>query len=186
MTDDGRRLTDDLLVLLARHPRETWPEHPNLGDLSRFWLARHDWFRRADAELAAATAAAVERQIDPDRFAPWLAAALQRFLGELEGHHSVEDHHYFPVFRRIESRLGRGFDLLDGDHDALHHAIDEIAGAANAYLGAYRTGPDKAADLLLRFAEIRERLGGGLIRHLADEEDLIIPIILDRGEDRIG
>ncbi|HUG60703.1 MAG TPA: hemerythrin domain-containing protein [Methylomirabilota bacterium] len=180
------RLTEDLLPLLRLHPRESWPSHPNLGDLSKFWLARHDWFRHADAELAAATRAAIDRQVDPARFAPWLAQSLNRFLGELEGHHAVEDQHYFPVFRKLEARLGAGFDLLDGDHDTLHRAIEDIAAAGNAYLTALRADPLAASAALSRFGDVRERLGGGLIRHLGDEEDLIIPIILDRGEDAIG
>ncbi len=184
--DPHRRLSDDLLPLLRAHPRESWPAHPNLGELSRFWLARHDWFRRADAEIAAATAAAIERRIDPQRFAPWLPQAMSRFLGDLEGHHHVEDHHYFPAFREAEARLARGFDLLDGDHEALHRAIGEIAEATNAWLAAVRKGgPEDAAAMaaLSRFADVRGRLGAGLLQHLDDEEDLVIPLILERGED---
>jgi hemerythrin-like domain-containing protein len=180
------RLNDELLSLLRRHPRDTWREHPRLGDLSRFWLARHAWFRRADAEIARKTSEAIERRIDPDEFAQWLVASMNRFLGELEGHHSIEDHHYFPVFRAMEPNLAEGFDLLDGDHDNLHAAIDEIAASANTYLRADRADPAAVADALARFGDVRERLGAGLLRHLDDEEDLIIPLILDRGEEAIG
>jgi hemerythrin-like domain-containing protein len=183
---DLPRLSGDLTTILRRHPRDSWPTHPNLGDLSRFWLARHDWFRQADEALARVTAAAVDRQVDPAEFRPWLAAGLSRFLGELEGHHSIEDHHYFPVLRRLEAGLAPGFDLLDGDHETLHAAIDEIAEAANAYLRLDAVDDQTARDALARYADVRSRLGGLLIRHLSDEEDLIIPIILDRGEAAIG
>ena len=55
-------------------------------------------------------------------------------LWQLEEHHQVEDQHYFPVFRRIEPRLAAGFELLEGDHEALHEALGLIVLRANAVL----------------------------------------------------
>ena len=43
---------------------------------------------------------------------------LQTLLGNLHGHHQIEDHHYFPVFRQAEPRLAAGFGLLANDHVA--------------------------------------------------------------------
>jgi hypothetical protein len=37
-----------------------------------------------------------------------------------------------------------------------------------------------------RYSLVTDELLSGLVRHLADEEDLIIPLILDRGEDGLG
>ncbi len=112
MTD--RRLDDSLLFLARQHPRP-WENNPALGDLARFWLQRHDFFRRLDGLIRDTTDAAVAGQIDPDRFNPWAPRHLQLFLGSLEEHHAIEDHNYFPLFRRAEARLARGFDILDRD-----------------------------------------------------------------------
>lgn len=180
--DDGapRRLDGDLLELLRRYPREEWPGHANLGEIARFWLQRHTMFRELDRVIREGTDAARDRQIDPAEFRPWLARHLSLYLGQLEEHHHVEDHHYFPVFRHAEPRLLRGFDLLEADHDAIHEAIGAIAERADLVLSV---SPADLADPLARFREVHAGLGRDLIRHLDDEEDLIIPLILDRGED---
>ena len=185
MTDE-RRLTDDLLVLARQYPRETWTGHERLGDLARFWLERHQMFRQFDAAIRQNTDAAVRREVDLDAYRPWLVRSLNRYLGDLEGHHQVEDNHYFPVFRAAEARLGAGFDLLDADHDAIHHAIEEIVAHANGFLQADPSDPAAVMSALNRFRDGNLELGRGLIRHLDDEEDLVIPLILDRGEDNLG
>jgi hypothetical protein len=37
-----------------------------------------------------------------------------------------------------------------------------------------------------RYADASDRLLKNLLRHLDDEEDLVVPLILDRGEDTLG
>ena len=48
-------LPEELRFLVGQYPREAWPEHPNLGELSRFWLGIHEAFREQSAELQAET-----------------------------------------------------------------------------------------------------------------------------------
>lgn len=105
---------------------------------------------------------------------------LRFFLVELEGHHNVEDHHYFPQFKRAEARLSRGFDLLDSDHHIIHDALERNAEVANGFFAKLSSLDDarRAADL---YADENERLVALLGRHLDDEEDLVVPMILDRG-----
>ncbi len=99
-------------------------------------------------------------------------------------HHQVEDLSYFPLFRAAEPRLVRGFEVLEHDHDILHERIVRLADAANAFLEASELDAMRAcAD---RYGLVTDELLAGLVRHLADEEDLIIPLILDRGEDGLG
>ncbi len=46
-----------------------------------------------------------------------------------------------------------------------------------------KDGLQRSAD---HYANVSDHLLGGLIRHLDDEEDLIIPLILDRSEEKLG
>jgi hypothetical protein len=113
-------------------------------------------------------------------FKPWLVQHLRWSLGGLE-HHQVEDLHYFPVFRRAEPRLAAGFALLERDHCALHTAIGSIVERANVVLTAESTGGAQFRADLARFRDAHVALGRDLLRHLDDEEDLVIPLLLERG-----
>jgi len=90
---------------------------------------------------------------------------------------------------------GRRFSLLSGvpggraptcrrirDHAALHTAIGDVIERANAILTAEATGRAAIRAVLARFHDAHLELGRDLLRHLDDEEDLVIPLLLDRGE----
>jgi hypothetical protein len=96
---------------LRRYPRETWAGHANLGELARFWLQRHELFRQLDEVIRSGVETALEEGVDAAAFKPWLSRHLGWSLWQLEQHHQVEDHHYFPLFRRAEPRLAPGFEL---------------------------------------------------------------------------
>ena len=91
-------LGDELRVLARLHPRETWAGHAKLGGIARFWLERHDMFRRLDEVIRSGTETALQERIEAVDFKPWLVQHLRWQLGRLEEHHYVEDLHYFPVF----------------------------------------------------------------------------------------
>ena len=193
MTDDDplgleRRdgLPADLLYLLAKYPRESWAGHDNIHGLASMWLQRHDMFRELGGVLTTAIAEYREGRNDARAFAGFFAPRLEFFLGQLNGHHQVEDLHYFPAFARAENRLKRGFDILDGDHHRIHDALETNAETANAFLRALGGGEDRQRFAADAYAGQNERLVAMLARHLDDEEDLIVPLILDRGEHGIG
>ena len=175
-------LGEELRFLARLHPRATWAGHARLGELARYWLQRHAAFRALDEIILAGSEAALAQPVDAAALKPWLAHHLQTFLWQLEGHHRVEDLHYFPVFRRVEPRLAAGFELLERDHDTLHAALAGIVTAANrvlahdgADLAHFRAG-------LARFRDAQATLGRQLHRHLDDEEDLVVPLLIERGE----
>jgi hypothetical protein len=183
---DRRSLPEDLLFLAARYPREDWTAHANLGGMAQFWLQRHDMFRELGAALGGAITGYREGDFDARAFQGWLVPRLQVFLNELNGHHHIEDRHYFPVFRAAEPRLETGFAALEGDHELIHGAILGTAEAANALLVRIHAGAGDLRPECDRYADASDRLIAGVIRHLADEEDLIIPLILDRTEAGLG
>jgi hemerythrin-like domain-containing protein len=175
----------ELRVLLERYPREVWAGHANLGEIARFWLDRHNGFRELGGVLLDATAEFREGRLPPDQFRRFFAPRLQFFLQGLEGHHQIEDHHYFPVFRAAETRLLKGFDVLEGDHEVLHENIMRVVGAANALLGRMESDADTLRAATDHYADASERLVQTMGRHLDDEEDLIVPVILDQGERKL-
>ncbi|WP_186386949.1 hemerythrin domain-containing protein [Stappia sp. TSB10P1A] len=190
MTDDLDRrqgLNEELLYLLRRHPREGWDDNAGLGDLARFWLSRHDAFRQLGGALSDALTRFREGEVEAMQFGGYFAPRLQHFLSELHHHHMIEDQHYFPVFAAAETRLKRGFDILENDHELIHERIGRVIASANGLLGLLEGGDSdrirRAADT---YAADSDLLVTGLLRHLDDEEDLIVPLMIERGEGPLG
>ena len=179
-------LPDDLRFLVDQYPRGEWQAHSNIHGMAGFWLQRHDMFREMGVLLTGGIADYREGRKDAREFAAFFAPRLNRFLGNLDGHHNVEDHHYFPVFAKAEPRLKRGFDILDGDHHLIHDALERNAETANAFLRALQESEDRQRFAADAYADENSRLIAMLKRHLDDEEDLIIPLILDRGDRDLG
>ena len=182
--DQRAGLPDEWLFLLRQYPRESWSEPGKLSPLAAFWLDRHDGFRHLGAQLDQSLSQFREGEIDADRFGGFFGPGLQQFLTGLHHHHQIEDYHYFPAFAAAEQRLVHGFELLEADHELIHHRIEQAVGSANALFAKMQEG-DK--DAILRAADTYADTSGllisGLMRHLDDEEDLIIPLITDRGDD---
>lgn len=176
----------DLRFILERFPREAWADHVNLAGMARFWLEIHNGFRRAGEALRGATGEFREGLVTPERFRAWYAPRLQTFLGHLEGHHSIEDHQMFPIFNAAEPRLMKGFDVLELDHGTIHAAMERMAETANVFMQAPAGDKDKMRYAGDAYATAADRLMWMLDRHLGDEEDLVIPLILDRGEEALG
>lgn len=186
MTDLATRpgLPDALRVLLADYPRTGWQAHRHFDGLVRFWLDRHLAFRDLLAAMTADARAVLDARMDAEAYARRLSRLGGRFVGDLHGHHHIEDDHYFPMLSRMDDRLQRGFGLLDADHHAIAAHLDAFADAANAVLRAWQgAGLRDAAGGFLRVLGDSAHL---LDRHLTDEEDLVVPVILHHGPDRLG
>jgi hemerythrin-like domain-containing protein len=177
---------EELRFLLVQHPREQWMDHANLGSMARFWLDRHKMFRELGRALNEATRRFREDAVTPQEFQAWFAPRLQFFLQQLNAHHQIEDYHYFPIFRAAEGRLARGFEVLEGDHEVLHTGIVKSVETANNLLRSLTEGGDTMRFTADRYAEVNEQLLRQMLRHLDDEEDLIVPLILARGERELG
>ena len=171
-------LPDALRVLLERHPRPGWEADPHFDGLTRFWLDRHLMFRRLQDALAAETRASLDRAADPRTAAGRIGRLARTLVGELDGHHRIEDLHYFPLLAAAEPRLAAGFALLDRDHHALHGALERLADRTNAALRGLLARPAEPAPLGALESELAgfSRL---LDRHLTDEEELVVPVVLE-------
>ena len=181
--DTRAGLPDALRVLREAYPRETWERDPGFSQLIRFWLDRHMMFRRISERLLADAQARLDGANDSRAYAAGLSRLGSAFVGELHGHHHVEDAHYFPVLSRHDARLAAGFTLLDADHHALDGHLQAFVTAANAVLQA----PDHARhDATGAFHAQLSAFAPLLERHLTDEEDLVVPVLLKYGERGIG
>ncbi|MBX9458813.1 MAG: hemerythrin domain-containing protein [Rhizobium sp.] len=179
-------LPDDLRVLYARYPRGDWNTVHTIGQLGAFWLERHAMFRDFGRLLGSGLEDLREGRVTADRFAKWFAPRLNHFLGDLEGHHQVEDYQYFPLFAAADVRLASGFALLEEDHHQIHALLERNAETANRFYHDLTTGDERLPFSRDAYAVEADALLKGLERHLEDEEDLLIPLLLDQGERKFG
>ncbi|MCR9073555.1 MAG: hemerythrin domain-containing protein [Alphaproteobacteria bacterium] len=170
LPDALRRLVEDL-------PQDAWSDHPGFGGLTLFWLERHAGFRSLLKRISDDARTTAIGSIDVQDYAPQLYRHARTLLGELHGHHSIEDAQYFPQLRRLEPSVSRGFDLLEADHRDLDLRLHEFAGAVNGLLQAAQSGALARSDVE-RFADTVEGFRGLLDRHLVDEEEIVIPVLL--------
>ena len=175
-------LPDSLAYLRGRYPSASWRDHPNYGALADFWMQVHDGLRTEGADLQALTHTFQEGATTPEQFGRTFLPLLRSHLGHLDSHHQVEDQYYFPRFRRLDERMKAGFDLLERDHEAIHQLLEQSAEGASNLLASLQRNRDAqraAADI---YVDKAQRLLALLDRHLGDEEDLVIPAMLEHGE----
>ena len=178
MSDDPLSLTaraglpEALRVLLADFPREDWAGDPGFSDLVQFWLERHGMFRRLLTAMGEECAARVAGTLDPEIHASHLNRYGGMFLQGLHEHHMIEDHQYFPRLQAFDPRLERGFHILDRDHHDIDAELSAFRTEASAVLAEANGGN------LGRFHDQLARMERLLDRHLEDEEDLIVPVLL--------
>jgi iron-sulfur cluster repair protein YtfE (RIC family) len=177
-------LPKEFLFLTDRHPRKTWDGEPGLAGTGNSWLSIHDYFRASTDKISEGLLKLREdAMLTPDGVSSFRRHA-GGLLDGLDSHHRIEDHHYFPIFQRAEPRLLRAFEIMDDDHHVIHRAIAEFAGTAREFLtrvgqveGHLNSDARFAAD---EMADVVDRFGRILRQHLADEEDLVIPLIIER------
>lgn len=166
-------------VLLADYPRKRWGE-PTLAEMARFWLGVHDNFRRHHAHMVAIADHWRSGRSDLRGLHDRLIPTVQDFLQHLDMHHRIESGQYFPSFRRVDPRIAHGVDLLDRDHDVVHEDLDHLFKAAVAFHQDLQGGAPTTADRASALADVIDTMGRRVLRHLHDEEEIVIPLIATR------
>ena len=174
-------LPSEFLYLRDAFPRERWTTG-GLHPTARRWLHMHSGFRAHQAEMSAMVEAWRADTIDLRALHQSLIPALQQFLQHLDGHHRIESGHYFPALQQLEPRIAAGIDLLDRDHDAIHHHIEAMVETGRALHQAVSAGATDAGDRVHRLADVLDLAAPQLARHLDDEEEIVIPLIALRGD----
>lgn len=171
----------ELEFLLERHPRSRWPEEstPRVA----FWLDVHARLRRDSAGLEAAGDEHHAGRMSAAQLLVIATARLRSLVAALHGHHQIEDFEYFPAFRRAEPRLAAGFDRLEAEHAELarevagtERALAELDAAVERTAGGESAAPTLAAE---RYIAAARRLCDRLRAHLRDEEDLVVPLLIE-------
>lgn len=174
------RLPDALRVLVGQYPRTSWEEHANFGEMTRFWLDRHIGFRSLNDRLITEAQTFLVGDANPRSHARSVARLCGFFLNQLHGHHHIEDDHYFPLLAELDAGMTAGFALLETDHVALDARIHALAEAGNGVIRAAQDGGDIRTASAAYLAQL-EAFRGLLDRHLTDEEEIVVPVILEHG-----
>ncbi|MEM9431031.1 MAG: hemerythrin domain-containing protein [Pseudomonadota bacterium] len=143
--------------------------------MTGYWLSRHVMFRTlADRLLTEA-----EGFLDGDRdvllYQSRLASDGGTLIEELHMHHGVEDYHFFPQLIRKAPEIAAAFEILDADHHALDSQLAALAEVAKTTLRA--ASLDTVGQLHTALGKTAQFLD----RHLSDEEEIVVPIILEHG-----
>lgn len=171
-------LPHEMQALLRKYPRDAWPENPNFAASIQKWMSAHEMFRQLGALTQSDSEAFLDGHMDGDLYAARLSYYGNTLLRNLHGHHAWEDRSFFPELEHADPRFARGMGMLESDHAALDALLDRFKRDANRVVQLNQLDPrhmrDDAAAV---FADI-EKLGRFLRRHLSDEEDLAVPILL--------
>lgn len=182
---DRSGLPDALRVLVAEYPRDGWETDPGFDGLIRFWLDRHLMFRRLMTEMRSGTEALLDNKVDAERYSAMTSRYGGMFVNGLHEHHTIEDTHYFPKLVTKDARIEKGFAILDKDHHDLDVFLASFVDRANEVIRNTDTR-DKLQTSAGHFREELVQLECLLDRHLTDEEDLIVPVILRYGAPDMG
>jgi hypothetical protein len=176
--EQARVWAREVSARLERYPRNSWREDPTHG--ARFWLEIHDGFRRESDGLIALADEHRGGRRTAAQLAVVSAPRLNGLIARLHDHHEIEEFEYFPAFRALEPKLAAGFDMLANDHARLRRHVDDAIAALAELLAAVSNDSAATPQVTEHYASRAAELCHALERHLDDEEDLIIPLLLER------
>ncbi len=168
----------DMQLLLQAYPRESWSTHIGFTDKTRQWLKAHQMFRHLSALVKEDAERFLGGHIQPNDYINQLVYRGGVLVSNLHGHHGWEDRSYFPELSAADPRFDAGLEILEKDHLALNQVLDNFVASANRAIAMLEHNDDKQraeVGSLLTAAQSIESL---LDRHLGDEEELAVPIIL--------
>lgn len=172
-------LPPEMGVLLAEHPREGWEENPHFARSTKEWLSAHRLFRDLAYVLRTGAEHYLDGNFDAEAYAPRLAAYGDRLVRALHGHHRFEDLNFFPELSKADARFDAGLDILEADHLALDMTLDGFTRTSNRVLKLFQLDETQARDEVGAVHDGAARIEAFLDRHLGDEEDLVVPILLE-------
>lgn len=171
-------LPAEMRLLLERYPRDSWGAHPGFADKTRQWLSAHRSFRHMAERIRSDAEWYLDATLEQDDYADRLSRVGGRLVGHLHGHHRWEDRSYFPELSAADPRFDAGLDVLEQDHADLDAVLDQFTRNANRAIQLIHLDKDQARDEIGALHGTAETIEAFLARHLSDEEDLAVPIIL--------
>ena len=168
----------EMQALLKTYPRDDWEANPGFRDKTRQWLGAHQGFRQLASLLREDAETMLDRDMDPDIYARRLSRYGGLLVGNLHGHHSWEDRSYFPELAEADPRFIAGLELLEQDHADLDAVLEAYTSSANRVIKLMQLDQDQARDEAGDLQALNRTIERFFNRHLGDEEDLAVPIIL--------
>ncbi|MCV6596209.1 MAG: hemerythrin domain-containing protein [Mangrovicoccus sp.] len=171
-------MPEEMGFLLARYPREDWEAHPGFKDKTRHWMGAHQMFRQLAERVRLDTQAVLNKDIALGDYVGRLSYFGGNLLRNLHGHHGWEDHSYFPELSAADPRFEAGLALLEQDHVDLNLVLDDMSRKANRVIKLATLDERQATEEANAVLPAALAIEAFLQRHLTDEEDLAVPIIL--------
>ncbi len=168
----------EMQVLLDAYPRDTWSAHPGFRQKTKNWLGAHNMFRQLGEIIRVETEKFLDKSRDADEFTARLAHYGDMMVRNLHGHHGWEDHSYFPELMAADPRFELGLEILEKDHQELDVVLDSFSKSANHVIQLADHDPKQALNEAGKLHTIATTIEAFLKRHLSDEEELAVPIIL--------
>jgi len=168
----------DMQVLLEAYPRDSWGGHPGFREKTKNWLGAHRMFRQLGEIIRVETEKYLDKAYDADEYSTRLSHYGDMMVRNLHGHHGWEDHAYFPELMAADPRFEAGLEILEKDHQALDVVLESFSKSANRVIQLAELDEKQAFDEAGGVLEIAETIEAFLKRHLSDEEELAVPIIL--------
>jgi len=171
-------LPEAMRQLLDFYPRDSWDAHPNFKLATQSWLGAHQMFRRLSRIVRLDAETYLDGLEDEGKFAKRLSQRGNALIGNLQGHHSWEDYVYFPELSAADPRFDAGLAILERDHQVLDGVLYDFAHAAISTINLISQENRLARDEVSRVHQAATGIENLLARHLTDEEELAVPIIL--------
>lgn len=171
-------LPREMQALLRDYPRDTWPENPNFAASIQNWMGAHQMFRQLGEITRSDSEDYLDGHLEETRYAARLSHFGNLLLRNLHGHHSWEDRKFFPELKSADPRFAEGLDMLESDHVALDELLERFKSQANRVVQLSQLDPGNIRDEAGAVQATAEQLEAFLHRHLSDEEDLAVPILL--------
>ena len=176
MRTDG--MPAEMPVLLDSYPRDTWEAHPGFKEKTQHWLGAHQMFRKLGRIIRLETEKYLDKSQDADAFTTRLSYYGDAMVRNLHGHHGWEDHSYFPELSAADPRFDAGLDILENDHQELDVVLESFSKSANRVIQLADLDEKQAYEEAGDLHGVAEAIEAFLKRHLSDEEELAVPIIL--------
>lgn len=174
-TDD---MPSEMQVLLTDYPRDSWDAHPGFKQKTRNWLGAHKMFRQLGGIIREETERYLEKSRALDDFAARLSYYGDAMVRNLHGHHHFEDHSYFPELSAADPRFDAGLLILEKDHETLDAVLNEFTETSNRTIKLIQLDEKQAREEAGKLHGVAQTIETFLDRHLTDEEELAVPIIL--------
>ena len=172
-------MPEAMRVLLHEHPRDSWEANPHFRRATKQWLAAHQMFRDLGRVIRSETETYLDRNREAEDYAARLSYYGDAMVRNLHGHQGWEDHSYFPELSAADPRFDAGLEILESDHAALDGVLDRFTRAANRTIKLIHLDEAQGRDEAARVLGEAQKIEAFLARHLGDEEELAVPIILE-------